>query len=203
VTNSSAGITWEARRKPIAAVTEWKPSVEAKFALGALFISLVAVIVDVKSARIPNWLTGGGLLVGLGLHVCFAGWSGLEMAAAAALAGGGVLFLPFLVGGIGGGDVKLMAAASAWVGIHHALALIFATAIAGGVFAIGYIAFRRRTSDTLSRVWQLCRFHLLFGIRPHPDVSEPLADSIHFPYSLAVAAGTVFVLVSISMPAWG
>lgn len=192
-----------ARRKPIAAVTEWKPSVEAKFALGALFISLVGAIVDVKSARIPNWLTGGGLLVALGFHTYLAGWPGLETAVVAALAGGGVLFLPFVVGGIGAGDVKLMAAASAWVGIHHALALIFATAIAGGVFAIGYIAFHRRTSETLARVWQICRFHLLFGVQPHPDVTGPSADLMHFPYSVAVAAGTFFVLVSISMPAWG
>ena len=173
---------------------------ESGFLLGALLASALGVIADVRSARIPNWLTGGALVAALLVRTFLAGWS----AAAAGLAGagiaGGVLFLPFVARGMGGGDVKLMAAVGAWVGVGHVLALIMSTAIAGGILALFYIAIHRRISATIWRVGQRLRFHLVSGIVPHPDVEASSASSLRLPYSLAIAAGALFVLISSSMP---
>jgi prepilin peptidase CpaA len=151
--------------------------VEASFALTALCISIAGAVMDIKSAEVPNWLTGAGLAAGLVFRAYLGRWAGLEAGLCGALLGGGVLFLPFLVHGIGGGDLKLMAAVGAWVGGQHAIALILATATAGGLWAIGYAAFHKRTGETLSRMARTIRFHLasasgLFPISPRSRLAR-------------------------------
>jgi len=172
--------------------------VESNFALGALLMSIVGALFDLKSGRIPNWLTGGALTAGLIVRAWFSGWHGLAAGALGALFGGAVLFVPFLAHGIGGGDVKLMAAAGAWVGARHALVLILATAIAGGLLAIVYMIAHSRVGDTLWRVARLIAIHAGGG-GSHVDLDDSVPDSIRFPYALAIAAGASFVFVSSSL----
>lgn len=175
---------------------------ETAFALAALCVSIAGASIDMKSAKIPNWLTGGGLVAGLVLRACLTSWAGLEAGLSGALLGGGILFLPFVVKGIGGGDVKLMAAAGAWVGMEHALALVLATAIAGGFWAVGYMVFRKQTGQTMLRTLQAIQFHLGSGVQSCPDLAGDSGPSIRIPYSLAIASGAFFVLVSLSTSVW-
>ncbi|HUJ80564.1 MAG TPA: A24 family peptidase [Candidatus Acidoferrales bacterium] len=175
---------------------------EAQLVLGALLISMGAAAIDVKTARVPNWLTSGGIIAGLLVRALLAGWHGMSAGLLGALLGGGVLFLPFLARGIGGGDVKLMAAVGAWAGMEHALVLILATAIAGGVLAAGYIILRQRAGDMVWRVANVIRFHLVSGIEPHPALHAQTSELMRFPYSLAIAAGALFVFLSIAAPVW-
>jgi prepilin peptidase CpaA len=173
-------------------------SLESSFALGALFLSLLAMMIDLKTARVPNWLTAGGLILGFGVRTFLMGAAGFEAAAAGALFGGGILFIPFLVRGIGGGDVKLMAAVSAWLGIGHAVVFMLATAIAGGLLALGYLAVRKQTGEALAKMARTIRFHLAVGLQP----LERGGHSIHLPYTLAIASGALFVFLSVSTAFW-
>ena len=175
---------------------------ESSFAMGALFLSILAMTFDLKTARVPNWLTGGGLIAALGLRTCLAGGAGLEAALAGALLGGGILFIPFLVRGIGGGDVKLAAAVSAWLGIGHAVVFILATAIAGGLWALGYLALRKQTRAALSKMARAIRFHLVAGLRPLEPAGEQAERSVRLPYTLAIASGALFVFLSVSTALW-
>jgi len=158
----------------------------------------VAAASDVRSGKIPNWLTGGGLLAGLLLYTYLYELRGLEAALLGALVGGGTLFPFFLVRGIGAGDVKLLAAATAWVGIHHSVAMIFATAIAGGVLAMGYVVSQGRTWQVFQRTGELMQFHVHAGIRQHPDFSLTRSMALRVPYSLAITAGALYVVISTS-----
>ena len=101
----------------------------------ALALGGAAVFGDLRDRRIPNWLTGGGVTAGLLLGVWSAGWSGLGMALGGAVVGF-LAFLPFhLLGGMGGGDVKLMAAFGSILGPPGiGLAAVLA-AMAGGLMA--------------------------------------------------------------------
>jgi prepilin peptidase CpaA len=101
----------------------------------ALVLGAAAVIEDLRDRRISNWLTGGAVLAGLLLGAGSAGWSGLGSAAGGA-AVGFVAFLPFhLSGGLGGGDIKLMAAFGSILGpAGIGLAAVLA-AIVGAVMA--------------------------------------------------------------------
>ena len=71
---------------------------------------------DLRSRRIPNWLTGGAATMALAYHLWTGGPSALLLSLAGLLVGGAIFFLPFALGGLGGGDVKLLAALGAWAG---------------------------------------------------------------------------------------
>lgn len=164
--------------------------------LGALICAMIGAVSDIRAQRIPNWLTYGSLAAGLVVRTCFDSWRGLGQGAAGVLIGGGVFFLFFLVRGLGAGDVKLMAAVGAWLGVSHiALAMVY-TAVAGGALAVTYMLFYRRVGSTVQNVGELVRFHLTSGIRPHPEVNLQDPGAIRVPYGLAIALGTLFLFVS-------
>jgi len=101
----------------------------------ALALGAMAVVGDLRDRRISNWLNGGAVLAGLVLGAATAGWNGLGIAAGGA-AIGFAAFLPLhLLGGMGGGDVKLMAAFGTILGpAGVGLAAVLA-ALIGGVMA--------------------------------------------------------------------
>ena len=164
--------------------------------LGAMISAAAGAVSDVRSKRIPNWLNYGSLVLGLAFQGVFKGWRGLEQGALGVLVAGGVFFLFFLVRGMGAGDVKLMAAIGAWVGLPHVVLVMVFTAIAGAGLAVLYMVFYRRVSSTLQNMGELLHFHLRSGIRPHPDVNLQDPGAIRVPYGLAIAAGTLFLFLS-------
>ena len=164
------------------------------FFLGALLLATAGAVSDVRSGRIPNWLTFGGLMSGLLLRLSLQNWIGLGTAAGGALVGGGIFFVLFMIGGMGAGDVKLMAAVGAWVGIAHALAVLLVTAIAGGILAAGWVVAHKQIGSTIQNISELIRFHLVTGLRPHPDLNLRSAPSIRLPYGPAIAMGPLYLM---------
>ncbi len=100
---------------------------------------LLASWIDYAQRRVPNWLNLTLLLTGLTAQAYFSGWSGLVHGLGGALVGFGLLILPWIMHGMGAGDVKLMAAIGAWLGpvlTFYAFAL---GAVIGGVIAVAMI----------------------------------------------------------------
>jgi prepilin peptidase CpaA len=168
--------------------------VEQYLLIGALSVAAVGAVQDIRSGRIPNWLTYGGLLAALAAQFLMRGWPGLQGGLIGALAGGGIFYLLFLVGGMGGGDVKLMAAVGAWAGAAQTVVVLIAAAIAGGILAVGLMVFHRQVRVTLLNTAELIRHHLTSGFQPHPvlNIREPGARRV--PYGLAIAIGTLYCL---------
>ena len=107
---------------------------------------------DVRERRIPNFVTGPAILAGLILHTISGGWSGLGDSALAGLIAGGIFLIFFLAGGMGAGDVKLMAAIGALVGWQDWFGIFIATAIVGGFASMALMAMRGRVKKTLWNV---------------------------------------------------
>ena len=164
--------------------------------LGAVICATIGAAGDLRSNRIPNWLTYGTLALALAIRVALGGWRSLEQGLAGILLGGGIFFVLFLVHGMGGGDVKLMAAVGAWVGLHGTLRVLIATALAGGILAVVYMVFYKRVGSTFRNVGLLLRFHLWSGVRPHPELNLQGPATIRLPYGLAIAMGTLYLLIS-------
>lgn len=156
--------------------------------------ALVAAAFDIRQGRIPNRLTYSGMVAGLAVRGVLGGWRGLGDGLLAGLLGGGIFFLFFLVRGMGAGDVKLMTALGCWTGVRETLVILTVTAIAGGALAIGYLLFYRRGVRTLRNLAALLRFHFLFGLRPHPEISLNNPEAIRIPYAVAMAAGALYSL---------
>ena len=108
----------------------------------AVGIGLAASIEDLAFRRVSNWIPAAGLVCGLCWHTAVAGWRGVLTAAAGAAAGFGVFLIFYLLGGMGGGDVKLMAGLGSLLGAGRMVEAALWTAAAGGLMAVGYLAFR-------------------------------------------------------------
>ena len=160
--------------------------------LGFVTVMTLALTWDVKERRIPNWLTGSGLLLAILLGVLDAGGIPTESLLGAGL--GLALTVPlFLLGGIGGGDAKLIAVAGAFLGTSQLLLALLATVLIGGVMAL-WAALRAgmllplfvRSKDLLVYLLTLGRF----GNRPSPSGS---LEVMTIPYGVAIALGGVIV----------
>ncbi len=161
--------------------------------LAAFILAIAAGVTDLRSRRIPNRLVLAGLVLGLTLNTRAYGVAGLG----SSLAGGGLglaLFLPFfLLGGMGGGDVKLLAALGSLVGPTDILKVALAAALAGGLLALAAAWWSGRLLATLNGVAGLLWFWLTTGVRPSPELSLANRTSLRIPYAIPIAAGTILV----------
>src|SRR5215210_7805328 len=85
-------------------------------AAAVVVVAFTALLFDVRTRRIPNWLTFGAAAAGVVYATFVAGPSGAGTAAAGWLAGVALFFPVFALGGMGAGDVKLLGALGAWLG---------------------------------------------------------------------------------------
>jgi len=103
---------------------------------------VIAVQSDLRRHRIPNVVSLTGLIAGLALQGVVDGLQGLY----SGLAGAGVGFLCFvpfyLLRGMGAGDVKLLAAAGAFLGPQGALLAALFSLVAGAFIAIAYVLWK-------------------------------------------------------------
>lgn len=156
--------------------------------------SLIGSAFDLKSRRIPNLLTGPALLMGLSMHTAFGGWMQMLNALAAGLICGGVFLVFYLAGGMGAGDVKLMAAVGCIGGLQHVPYLLVLTAISGGVMALCLALLRGQLRQTLTNVMELTSHHRHQGLQPHPDLNLANTHTLRLPYALAIAGGSLLTL---------
>ena len=106
-----------------------------------------------------------------------------------------VVFFPiFALGGLGGGDVKLMAALGAWLGWPTILWLALYTALAGGVLAVAVAVAAGYLGQALGNLRALARFWMVAGIRPEPSLTLAEGRGPRLPYALAIFAGLVLTL---------
>lgn len=109
----------------------------------SLAVGIAATVEDLWRRRVSNWLSGGGLLAGLAAHSLLAGLAGAADALLGALFGFAIFLIFFLLGGMGGGDVKLMAAFGAILGSDQILMAAFWAALVGGLIAAAFLAFKK------------------------------------------------------------
>ena len=140
--------------------------------LGAAVVcACCGAICDYRTRRIPNWLTGSSILLGLVLHLALGGWRSTTSAVLAGLAGGGAFLLFYLAGGMGGGDVKLITAVGSCAGLSHVAAILITTAIVGGIFALALALVAGRLKQTVLNVAKLLSHHGSAGLQPHSDIN--------------------------------
>ena len=120
------------------------------------------------------------------------GFAGLKGGLAGLLVAGFPFFLLFVIGGIGGGDVKLIACVGAWAGSGGVVSVLIAAAFAGGLLALFYIIFRQGVRQTLRNLTDLACFHFMAGFRSHPLLNVGVTKAPRVPFGVAIAIGTMF-----------
>jgi prepilin peptidase CpaA len=160
----------------------------------ALAVGLTACVTDLLSRRIPNVLTLGAAAAALFFHVSGEGMLGLQ-AAATGWVVGMVLFLPlFLLGGMGAGDVKLLAALGAWLGPWDAIWLAIYASVAGGVMAIAVAITHGYLHTALRNVRTLLGYWWVVGPRSMPAMTLESSRAPRLAYAIPVFVGTVVTI---------
>jgi prepilin peptidase CpaA len=169
--------------------------VHAPLWVAAPVIALVAMATqaDVRNRKIPNVLTGLGLLFGIAAHLVLDGPTGALNALIGALIAGGILFPGWLMGFMGAGDVKLMAAVGAWLGYPNALLAAVAALIAGGLISV-IVAARKGVLMQAARNAVRLGVSLVVG-RGKSSGVPPVTTGVRFPFAPAVLIGAIFVLL--------
>lgn len=156
---------------------------------------LSAAIYDYRSRLIPNMITFAAMLTGLGLHSIHTGWSGLWFSFGGLALGGGMLLVFYLLGGMGAGDVKLLASVGALLGVEKVFAAFVLTVIAGGLMALVQIIRQYSFKNILSR-----SKNLLYGFsyQKHFCLDDKADDQIEntLPYGVAIAIGTLLTCIT-------
>ncbi|MEX0974516.1 MAG: A24 family peptidase [Bacillota bacterium] len=138
---------------------------------------------DLRTQKIPNWLTLPAVLLGLVLNAAIGGPSGLRASALGTVTGVALLFVPFAMGGMGAGDVKMLAAVGSLAGPAFVFRTFLYGSITGGLIALAVI---------------FGRSYLLRGMKLGP---APIDGGIRsrakqvFPYGVAILAGVVAAYV--------
>jgi prepilin peptidase CpaA len=144
-------------------------------------------VVDIRVRRIPNPLTATLALIGLVASALGAATAGMGSALVALLVGF-LVWLPFhVLGWVGAGDVKLFAAASAWLTPTASLLASINAAIAGGVLAVGCMIYARGVRFTVIRVLHALRRPRVL-LQPLPAL--PGRDA-RVPYGVAMGIGLI------------
>jgi prepilin peptidase CpaA len=160
------------------------------FILCVVAFTLVAAVMDLRTRRLPNWLTVSAWAVAIVFHSVTSGLSGLAMALAGFAAGFGILLVLWLIGGGGGGDVKLMGALGAWLGVQLTV-VVFVLSTVLAVFAAIIALCLRAAQRGLPAAMRGKRRE---KSNNRAADQEEKAKRRLLPYALPVAVGTWMVL---------
>ncbi len=169
----------------------WPPPVST---VAVVAIVVLAAAFNLGSRRVPNSLTLGAAVAAVFIQALVSGWSGV-LTAASGWVVGLVLFMPlYVLGGMGAGDVKLLAAIGAWLGPIGAAWTGLYGAVAGGAMALvvalarGYAGTALKNLGTILRIWSTV------GVQPVEGLTLADKTSVRLPYALPLAAGAFVTL---------
>ena len=156
---------------------------------GAFALAAVACWFDVRTRRIPNWLTFPAAVLGIVAATAVHGGHGTVSSAAGLLVGLALFFPLFVLKGLGGGDVKLLGALGAWLGTSMILGVAFYTTLAGGVLALALLVRYRYSGQAARNLWLLFTHWRVFGIKPLDSLTLETSAGPKLPYALPIATG--------------
>jgi prepilin peptidase CpaA len=158
-----------------------------------LFIALaVSFVTDLKFRRILNIVTFPAILAGLMVHSMAQGWEGFLFSGLGLMTGMATLLIPFLLGGMGAGDVKLMGAVGALMGTAFTLQAFVVVALIGGLISLLLIV---KQNGLLYCLKSLYIFPALLTETKGTFFLKPNHTSIAFPYGIPIVLGTIFTFV--------
>jgi prepilin peptidase CpaA len=160
------------------------------------FVSAIlaeAAVIDGLKLRVPNWLTYHLALGGLAFSAITGGMAGVLLALAGAALGLAVLMPLYAIGGMGAGDVKLMAGVGAWMGPAITLGAFVSSALVGGLMALIMVA---RSGQFIHHLVQFQMIgHEILSVRNPVKLSAAAAKRkptmMLLPYGIPIAIGSI------------
>lgn len=153
-----------------------------------MLVLAMAIWTDLRSGLIPNRLTFSTMGLAVLAHGWMHGFQGMIFSLAGLGMGFGLFLLLYLGGGMGAGDVKLMAAIGAIIGAYGVLVSGFLAILVGGIYAVGAMSYRWGFVEMCRKLSRATYTALLTGGK---GWSDELQLPFQLRYGLAIAAGTL------------
>lgn len=150
-------------------------------------VLIICFITDITRRKIYNKVLFPGVVMAFLLNGILFGWSGITTSLLGLLTGFLILLIPYLIGGMGAGDVKLLAFIGAVQGAGFVLMTALFMALIGGVVGLVLILMRGRMIEGLKRSFRAVKL-MKYGIKPELD-HDKLLKRTAFPYGVAIALG--------------
>lgn len=150
-----------------------------------LFLALtISFFTDLKNRKILNIVTFPAIFFGLIYNSITLGWDGFLFSFYGLLAGFALLVIPYALGGMAAGDVKLLMAIGALNGTVFVIGSFLYIAIIGGIIALLILIKKKELVDSLKRIFFSAQLRTLNGLSK---------NELHhaFPYGVAIVVGTV------------
>jgi prepilin peptidase CpaA len=157
------------------------------FLIGILFVS---ACIDFRSQKIPNLITYPSMIIALSYHGTTKGVEGLIFSLAGIAVGIGIFLLPYLMGGMGAGDAKLVGAVGGMIGAKGVIYAVVCTAIVGGVYALVLILIHRTQFNGYFKKQMTTLWTFILTRKYIPDPVHAGQNRPRLCYGLAIALGT-------------
>ncbi|HEX4143654.1 MAG TPA: prepilin peptidase [Pirellulales bacterium] len=154
---------------------------------------IVAAVIDGLKLKVPNWITFPMILSGWVYSTVAFGWEGLGASLLGTAVGLGLLLPAYAIGGMGAGDVKLLAGVGAWMGTITTIYAFCVSALVGGVIAVAMVLYRRAWEKHRDQFWTI--LNEVTTIRD-PELLSAIAaerkkSMLLLPYGIPIALGSI------------
>ncbi len=157
---------------------------------------VVAAVIDGLQLKVPNWITfpmiASGWIYSAALSP-YAGWEGLWLSLIGTAVGLGLLLPAYAVGGMGAGDVKLLAGVGAWMWGANTLYAFAVSAVVGGVIAVGMVLYTRSWEKHKNQFWAI--LNEIATVKDPEKLAEIAAERkprmFLLPYGIPIAIGSI------------
>ena len=159
-----------------------------------MIVLIIAVVSDIRYQKIPNWLTFPAMLAAVVINTSSMGLQGFLFSSGGILVGIAAMIIPYLMGSMGAGDAKLMGAVGGMLGPKGVFVAFLLTALCGGIYALGVLAYYGGLRETVLRYWQMLKMFSLAGkVSYMPPPTQDAKPRLR--YGVAIAIGTIITVV--------
>lgn len=166
------------------------------FLLSLLVISLlISAITDLRKQKIYNIVTYPTMAIAVVDYSVTKGVEGLSFSMIGLIVGIGLMIGPYLLGGMGAGDAKLMGAVGSVLGTEGVFISFLYTGLAGGVYALVIlIVERKKARRFLERMWFSVKTFMYTRQYADTTFGENEEKLPRLCYGIAIAVGTLLYI---------
>lgn len=156
-------------------------------------VMVICFITDVREEKIYNKVVLPSILIVLILNSWFYGFDGFKLSALGIITGLAILLIPYLLGGMGAGDVKLLAFIGAAKGVAFVINSAIYMALIGGAVSLAILIFNKQAVGFMKSIfyWVVSSF---YKVKREIDFSNS-GKKNKFPYGTAIVTGALICLL--------
>lgn len=162
---------------------------------------ILAAVIDGFQLKVPNWITFPFIIAGWTYSTLAFGLEGLGWSMLGTVVGLALLLPAYAIGGMGAGDVKLLAGVGAWMYGTTTFYAFCVSAVVGAVLAIGMVLFRGAWEKHSNQAWMI--LNEILTIRDPNQLSAIAAERkstmMLLPYGIPIAIGSIAYFIWMGM----